>query len=102
MEVRALTSGQRRHLKGLAHGDRVPVCQIGREGLTDSVQRSIDQALTNHELIKIQFIDRQNVDRHAAAGDTAERLGAQLVQVIGFKAVLYRRNPDRPRIQLPA
>ena len=29
-------------------------------------------------------------------------MGAELIQRIGQMAVLFRRNPERPRIQLPA
>ena len=31
----------------------------------------------------------------------AEKCGADVVQVIGSKFVLYRMNPDEPKITLP-
>jgi RNA-binding protein len=101
MEQITLNSKQRRYLKGLAHGDRVPACQVGKAGLTEPVKASINTALRDHELIKVQFIDKELIDRHEMAGGVAEALGAHLVQLIGFKAVLYRRNPEKPRIVLP-
>ncbi len=31
----------------------------------------------------------------------AENTGADVVQVIGYKFVLYKANPDEPKIKLP-
>jgi RNA-binding protein len=96
-----LNSRQRQYLKGLAHGDKVPLCQIGKEGISDRVVSSIDAALKGSELIKVQFLEKGEIDRFAYAEDIARRTNAEVVQVIGFKAIVYRRNPEKPRIVLP-
>ena len=35
-----------------------------------------------------------------AAEEIAERIGAEVVIAIGSKAVLYKRNPEKPVIEL--
>jgi len=96
-----LTGKQRKYLKGLAHGDRPPLFQVGRDGLADNVMASLDSALTSHELVKVQFLEKGDIDRKAYARSIAERLGAELVQLIGYKASFYRANTEEPRIVLP-
>ncbi|MBD3243650.1 MAG: ribosome assembly RNA-binding protein YhbY [Chitinivibrionales bacterium] len=97
----SLTSKQRRHLKGLAHGSRPPLFQVGREGLSEQVVRSLDAALDDHELIKVQFLEGADIDRKDYARQLSEQLDAALVQLIGFKAVYYRPRKENPRIVLP-
>jgi RNA-binding protein len=98
----ALTSKQRSYLKGLGHGSKPPLFQVGKEGLSDAVVASIDRALTDHELIKVQFLEKTDIDRKQYARTLEERCGAHLVQLVGFRALLYRPNPENPRIVLPA
>jgi RNA-binding protein len=40
--------------------------------------------------------------RDAALASLASRTGSELVSRIGHIAILYRANPERPRIVLPA
>ena len=42
--------------------------------------------------IKVQVQDGSGLDSHEAADVLAERLGAEVVQVIGNRCVLYRRS----------
>lgn len=98
--MRELTSGQRQHLRRLAHDIR-PVVQIGKQGVTDNAVATVDQALDAHELIKIKFLDYQD-QRHALSADLATSLGAALVGVVGNVAIMYRRqrDPERRKIEL--
>lgn len=97
----SLSSSQRKALRGLAH-DLKPLVHIGRAGLTDGVLESLDQALADHELVKVRFLDQR--DRKAElCEEIARRLGAALAGVVGHVAILYREAPheeDR-RIELP-
>jgi RNA-binding protein len=96
----ALTDQQRRHLKGLAHHLK-PVVMVGQAGLKDTVLAEIDAALTFHELVKVKIAgdDRELRGRQIEEILAASR--ADLVDRIGQMAVLFRRNPKRPRIALP-
>ena len=97
----ALTPVQRQHLKALAHHKK-PVVQIGGNGVTDGVLGAVEQALKDHELIKVQ-LPRDTEDKKSMAADVAERTEAELCQVVGRIAVLYRAGPPdkRNRIELP-
>ena len=61
-----LTGKQRRYLRGLGHELKV-VVQVGKGGIDDGVIAAVDQALTDHELIKLKVGDNANLDRHDAA-----------------------------------
>ena len=95
-----LTEKQKHHLRGLGHKLK-PVVMIGAQGYTPAVRTELDLALTRHELLKV----RVNSGDRDKRGETVMQLcsdsGAQLVQRIGNIALLYRRNADKPRIELP-
>jgi RNA-binding protein len=96
----ALTGKQRRHLRALGHA-LTPVTQIGKGGLTDAFVAALDQALTTHELVKLKLLDTAALDRHQAADELASRTQAEVAQVLGNTILLYRPDPDEPRIELP-
>jgi RNA-binding protein len=96
-----LTEKQRRHLKGLAHPLK-PVVLMGNAGLTEAVIAATEQALHDHELIKVRLPGLERDDRDAALAQLAERTGSAMVTRIGHVAVLYKRNPGLSRIVLPA
>ncbi len=94
-----LTSKQRAYLKGMAAG-LDPVFQIGKGGISDAQVAQIDDYLRAHEIIKIKCLDNSLYTANEAAQEIASRIGAQVVIVIGSKAVLYKRNPEKPVIEL--
>ena len=96
-----LTSKQRAHLRALAHHLK-PVAHIGAEGLTEAALRGILEAFNTRELLKVKVLE----SAPAGARDTADAIvarleGVHVAQTIGRTAVLYRRHPDKPEIQLP-
>lgn len=95
----ALTGGQKRYLRGLAHKIR-PVVFVGEGGISESVAGALDDALTAHELVKVRL--RQPDDKKTAAQNLAEATGSALCAVVGHTVVLYRPNPDEQKIILPA
>lgn len=95
-----LTGKQRRHLRALAH-DLKPVVQIGRGGIDEGLVAAIDQALADHELIKVKLGDAAGLDRHEAAQAIASKTNAEVAQVLGYTLVLYRAHPEDPKIKLP-
>jgi RNA-binding protein len=82
----------------LAHKIR-PVVFVGEGGISDSVAGALDDALTAHELVKVRL--RQPDDKKAAAQSLADATGSALCAVVGHTVVLFRPNPDEPRIVLP-
>ncbi len=95
-----LTGKQRRYLRGLGHELKV-VVQVGKGGIDDGVIAAVDQALTDHELIKLKVGDNANLERHEAANDLAKRTNSDVAQVLGYTVLLYRPDPEDPKITLP-
>ena len=89
----ALTSAQRKSLKARAHGLR-PVVLLGAAGLTQSVVREIDRALTAHQLVKIKVPGDDRDQRAQIATDLASNLAAANVLSIGKMIVLFRPQPE--------
>lgn len=96
----SLTGKQKRFLRGLGHG-LAPVVQLGKDGVTEGVLEAVDQALDDHELIKIRIGQNALVDRKDAAAALAHETGADVAQVLGNTVLLYREHPDEPTIRLP-
>lgn len=87
-----LTSKQRAKLASLA-STLDPVVHLGKAGAAEGVSSALDRALSDHELIKLRFIDFKG-ERRELAAELAEKNRAELVRVIGNVAIMYRRNPD--------
>lgn len=95
-----LTSKQRAYLRGLANKLET-ILIIGKGEITDNVIMQADTALTAREIIKGKVLENSNYSSREGAELIAEKCGADVVQVIGSKFVLYRPNPDEPVIVLP-
>src|SRR6185312_364660 len=91
-----LSSKERAALRGEAQKLSATV-HIGQHGLTDAVSKTVDDAIRTHELVKIQFTKNADVTVKEAANDLAAKLRADVVQVIGKTATLYRENPELER-----
>ena len=97
----ALTSRQRAHLKSLAHSLK-PILQIGKDGVTDALVRSIEDAFHTRELFKVRVLDSAPADARELGDMIAGAIdNAHVVQVIGRTIVLYRPDPEAPDIRLP-
>lgn len=99
-----LTGKQRRFLR--AQGHHLPaVLQIGKEGLSPAFIQAVDQALEDHELIKIRVGQNAALDdrdaRKQAADELARATSSEVAQILGNTMLLYRAHPDEPRISLP-
>lgn len=101
--IPALTSRQKKFLKGLAH-DLQPLIQVGKEGLSEALIEATNQELLRRELIKIKLGKNSGVGKDDAGVTLSEATGSNLVQLIGKTLILYRANPKRKkeeRIRLP-
>ena len=95
-----MTSKQRAYLKSLAM-KMEPIIQIGKSSLTPELTKAVEEALAARELIKISVLQNCMDDPRSLADMLAERTRSQVVQVIGKKIVLYKQDPDKPKIMLP-
>ncbi|MBF0446153.1 MAG: YhbY family RNA-binding protein [Magnetococcales bacterium] len=92
---------QKKYLRGLAHNLK-PLVLVGREGVTAAVLLVVDQALLDHELIKVRFNDFKT-EKKALCAQIAENSGGDLVGMVGHVAIFYRPHPkvDKRTIKVP-
>ena len=97
-----ITSRQRAYLRSLSNTLKETE-QIGKNGITDTLLAQIDESLERHELLKINILETAGISGKLCAGELAEALGADVVQVIGAKVTLYRpaSDPEKRTIELP-
>ncbi len=95
-----ITTKQRAYLKGLA-SKLDPVFQIGKGGVSEVQMTAIDDYLRKHEIVKIKVLDNSLYTAREAADEIAEAIKADVVQVIGSRAVFFKRNAQKPVIELP-
>mgnify|MGYP003563681666 CR=1 FL=1 len=95
-----ISSKQRSFLRGLAQTTDATV-YIGKQGLTENVIKEIEVGLEARELVKVKIQEGCLLDPKATASELAEQLGAEFVQAIGRKFVLYRESKDNKQIELP-
>ena len=88
MQLRGLANSiTQRHLLGKATPD-------------DGFYESLDKALEAHELIKVGLLESVESSPKEIAKEISEKLGAEVVQIIGRVIVLYRQSKKNPRIKL--
>jgi RNA-binding protein len=95
----ALTGKQRRALRALGH-HLAAVVQVGHDGVTPGVVTALEQALWDHELVKVRVSAEAPDDRLEVADKLSTATGAEVAQVLGRTLLLYKPNPDEPRIRL--
>ncbi|MGI8402631.1 MAG: ribosome assembly RNA-binding protein YhbY [Gemmatimonadaceae bacterium] len=93
---------ERAELRSEAH-HLTPTVHIGQHGLTPTLICSLDDALRTRELVKVKLGNKDDVKPKDVANALALATSADVVQVIGRTATLFRENPemDRKRGDLP-
>lgn len=95
-----LSSKQRAYLRSLANSIDT-ILMVGKGGLSDQIYKTADEAITARELIKGKVLETCEFSVREVADTIADEINADVVQVIGTKFVLYRKNEDEPIIVLP-
>ncbi len=94
-----LTSKQRSQLRGLANTID-PIFQIGKGGISDNMIKQFNDALEARELVKAAVLRNADSDAREISEEIAQRTGADVVQVIGSKFVLYKESEKHKEISL--
>ncbi len=94
-----ITTKQRAKLRGLANPMET-ILQVGKGGIGQPLIKQVDDALTARELIKLRVLENSLYTAREAAQELAQATNADIVQVIGTRFVLFRRNPKKPQIEL--
>ena len=87
----ALTKKQTKQLRALANS-LTPLFYVGKNDLTEAAIKQADETIEKHELIKCAVQDGSGLTAKEAAEQLAEQLGADVVQTIGNRFVIYRRS----------
>ncbi len=88
-----MTPEAKKALKVRAHALK-PVIWLGQQGLTPAVLAEIDLALTAHELIKVKVPGVEKEMRQVIVAQIVTETLAELVQLMGQIATIYRKNKD--------
>lgn len=94
-----LNSRQRAQLRGMANSMET-IFQVGKGGIGDQLKKQVDEALEARELIKLRVLESSPASSREAADEIATAVGADVVQVIGSRFVLYRESKDNKKIVL--
>ena len=95
-----ITGKQRAYLRGLAQNID-PIFQVGKKGIEDAFIKQVDEALEKRELIKIKVLENSGMETREASDIICDRVGAEGIQAIGSKMVIYRKSKKNPKIELP-
>jgi len=87
-----LKGSQKKYLRAQAHHLK-PLVIIGAKGVTEQLIGSVDNALKDHELIKVKFGEFKEEKKEIAA-EIAAATKSELIGLIGNIAIFYRQHPD--------
>ena len=74
------------------YGGVVP--EIAARHHLENINEVVDEALAKREIVKFRVLESAMISVRDAAEAVAEGTDAQVVTVIGSKAVIYRRSED--------
>ena len=90
-----ITSKQHAALRSQSNGMET-IFQIGKGGISDMLVQQVEDALKAREMIKLRVLESAPVFAREAAQELAEKCGDEIVQVIGSRFILFKRNPEKP------
>lgn len=94
-----MTSKQRAYLRSMAN-TLDTILYVGKDGVTPGTVKEAFDALEARELIKCCVQQGAPVTAREALDDLCAQVGAEPVQCIGRRFVLYKPSRENPRIVL--
>jgi RNA-binding protein len=95
-----LTSKQRAYLRSMAN-ELQPIFQIGKLEIGDNLGKELLAALEARELIKVTVLQSVETSPREICDTLVSLTGAEPVQCIGRKIVLYKPSKENKKIELP-
>lgn len=92
-----LTSKDRAALRKIANSLDT-ILQVGKGGIGEQVIKQANDALEAREIIKGKVLENAPAFAKEVAEELAAATNSDVVQVIGTKFVLYRKNKKNPKI----
>ena len=87
-----LSNAQLRNLKAKAQ-HLEPMLKLGKAGMTEGFVRSVMEALAQHELVKIKFVEFKDQKKELAP-QLAEKTASHLIMRVGNVMVLHQPRPE--------
>ena len=94
-----LNSRQRAQLRSMANSYQ-SIFQIGKGGIGEQLIRQVNEALEARELIKLTVLETSPVKARECADTVAQATESDVVQVIGYRFILYRESKNNKTIKL--
>lgn len=89
MPTDALSQTQKKQFRSIGHSLN-PVVTIADAGLSDNVNKELNRALEDHELIKIKLPAGERAVKQELIKTLCEQQNCTLVQQVGNTALIYR------------
>ena len=86
-----ISSKQRAKLRAIANSIKT-IVYIGKNGVTRDVIDGLEDAIIARELVKCEILENSSANPKDAACELSQILNCEIVQVIGRKFILYRKN----------
>lgn len=71
-----------------------PLFQIGKDGLSYNVIKSLNDSLEAHELVKCSLLKTSPIDVREAAIECSSQTHSEIIHIVGRTFVLYRRSKE--------
>jgi len=94
-----MTGKQRARLRAMANPLET-IIYIGKDGISDSTVKEVYDALEARELIKGCVQQGAPMTAKEALTVLCEKTGAEPIQFIGRRFVLYRQSRKNPRVEI--
>lgn len=94
-----LTSKQRAQLRAMANSMET-IGQVGKGGINDNLIKQVEDALEARELIKMRVLETAFMTAREACDAICEATGADPVQTVGSRFVIYRPSKNKKKIEL--
>jgi len=94
-----ITTKQRAFLRSEASRTET-LYQIGKNGITGPIIKTLSDALEARDLIKLSVHETCPDTPKEIMHSLCDKLGCEPVQVIGRKVIIYRRSSKNPVIEL--
>ena len=88
-----LNNKDKKYLRKLSMSYR-PLFQIGKDGISYNLIKTISDSLETHELVKCNLLQTCPIDTREAAIECASNTHSEIVHIVGHTFVLYRRSKE--------
>lgn len=99
LQPEVLSGLQKRTLRAQAH-DLKPIVMVGKLGISDMVVEAVNDALDQHELIKVSVPSEGRRERREMAALISVPTGSHVIQTIGHVVVLFRQRKHDSNFKL--